>query len=121
MNELGIPFSDENVLRGQGYDKTPDIKLDIPIAVDGHIVNWIESKALFGDTEAHQGYLKDQFWSYINRFGSGMVIYWFGYINQLDNNRSAGIILRDSFPSDIVRYKPELIKGYTCNESNKQI
>eukprot|EP00090_Calanus_glacialis_P004886 TRINITY_DN13672_c0_g1_i2.p1 TRINITY_DN13672_c0_g1~~TRINITY_DN13672_c0_g1_i2.p1 ORF type:complete len:316 (-),score=126.20 TRINITY_DN13672_c0_g1_i2:21-929(-) len=121
LTKLDIPFSDENVLRGQGYDKTPDIKLEVPIAVDGHIINWIESKALFGDPEAHQGYLRDQFWSYMNRFGPGMVIYWFGYINQLDTNRSAGIILTDHFPTNIVRYEPEIIKNFSGpEEENKQ-
>ena len=122
LTKLGIPFSDEHVLRGQGYDKTPDIKLEVPIAVDGHIINWIESKALFGDPEAHQGYLRDQFWSYMNRFGSGMVIYWFGYINQLDINRNAGIILSDHFPTNIVRYNTEMVKKYnTPEEENIQV
>ena len=116
LTKLEIPFSDENVLRVQGYDKTPDIKLEVPIAVDGHIINWIESKALFGDPDAHQGYLRDQFWSYVNRFGSGMVIYWFGFINQLDNNRNAGIILMDHFPTNIVRYRPDIIKKFSSEE-----
>ena len=106
LTDLNIPFADENDMRSQGYDKTPDIKLDVPVAVDGFIVNWIESKALFGDPEAHAGYLRDQLWSYINRFGSGLVIYWFGYVAQLDLHRNAGIILRESFPSNIVRFKP---------------
>ena len=116
LAKLEIPFSDENVLRVQGYDKTPDIKLEVPIAVDGHIINWIESKALFGDPEAHQGYLRDQFWSYVNRFGSGLVIYWFGYISQLDNNRNAGLILMDHFPTNIVRYRPDIIKTFSSEE-----
>ena len=106
LTQLHIPFADEHDMRSQGYDKTPDIKLDVPIAVDGFIINWIESKALFGDPEAHSGYLRDQLWSYLNRFGPGLVIYWFGYVNQLDVHRNAGIILRDSFPTDIVRFKP---------------
>merc|ERR1719154_370283 len=120
LTKLDIPFSDEHVLRGQGYDKTPDIKLEVPIAVDGHIINWIESKALFGDPEAHQGYLRDQFWSYMNRFGSGMVIYWFGYVGSLDSNRSAGIMLSSSFPENFVRYNPEMIRRDDQSTENSE-
>lgn len=101
LRTLNITFSDENVLRSHGYDKTPDFKLDVPIAIDGFIVHWVESKALFGDEENHSGYLKDQLTCYWNRFGPGLVIYWFGYLETLDltpeiNNM---FIIRSSFPA----------------------
>lgn len=117
LKELGIPFSDEHVLRHRGYDKTPDVKLEVPVAVNGRIINWIESKALFGDRESHEGYLRDQFWSYWNRFGAGLVIYWCGYIKQLDQNTEEGIILSDHMPTDIVYYKPDLVSRSAITNS----
>ncbi|XP_060805377.1 CDAN1-interacting nuclease 1 isoform X2 [Amyelois transitella] len=106
---MNITFLDENVLRSRGYDKTPDFKLDVPIAVDGFIVNWVESKALFGDDENHSGYLKEQLSCYWNRFGPGLVIYWFGYLETLNSTPEVNnmFILRTSFPSksSITQYK----------------
>ncbi|XP_045452856.1 CDAN1-interacting nuclease 1 [Melitaea cinxia] len=112
LRMMNISFSDENVLRLRGYDKTPDFKLDVPIAIDGFIVNWIESKALFGDEENHLGYMKDQLMCYWNRFGPGLVIYWFGYLETLDSTPEANniFILRTKFPekSSITQYKIDL-------------
>jgi len=105
LRALNIAFADEHVLRNEGYDKTPDVKLEVPIAVNGKVVNWIESKALFGDDHCHEGYLKDQFWSYWNRFGPGLVIYWFGYNKELDCNAENGIQLMDHFPENIITHK----------------
>ncbi|XP_058605042.1 CDAN1-interacting nuclease 1 isoform X5 [Onychostoma macrolepis] len=102
LRERSLSFLDENQLRAKGYDKTPDIILEVPIAVDGHIVHWIESKASFGDDHSHRTYLNEQFWSYCNRFGPGLVIYWYGFVSELDCQRDRGILLRDGFPSDIV-------------------
>ncbi|XP_061752037.1 CDAN1-interacting nuclease 1 isoform X2 [Nerophis ophidion] len=67
LKEKNLSFLDENQLRARGYDKTPDIILEVPIAVEGHIIHWIESKASFGDTHSHRTYLNEQFWSYWNR------------------------------------------------------
>lgn len=97
---MSISFSDETILRSRGYDKTPDFKLDVPIAVDGFIVNWVESKALFGDEENHSGYLKEQLMCYWNRFGPGLVIYWFGFLETLNSTPEVNnmFILRTCFP-----------------------
>uniref|UniRef100_A0AAA9SLC5 CDAN1-interacting nuclease 1 n=1 Tax=Bos taurus TaxID=9913 RepID=A0AAA9SLC5_BOVIN len=64
--EKNLSFLDEDQLRARGYDKTPDFILQVPVAVEGHIIHWIESKASFGDECSHHAYLHDQFWSYWN-------------------------------------------------------
>ncbi|XP_042798408.1 CDAN1-interacting nuclease 1 isoform X4 [Leopardus geoffroyi] len=64
--EKSLSFLDEDQLRAKGYDKTPDFILQVPVAVEGHIIHWIESKASFGDECSHHAYLHDQFWSYWN-------------------------------------------------------
>mmetsp|Transcript_28434 Transcript_28434/g.71414 ORF Transcript_28434/g.71414 Transcript_28434/m.71414 type:complete len:313 (-) Transcript_28434:1539-2477(-) len=99
LRNRGLSFLDEDDLRKQGHSKTPDVKLPVPIAVDGVVVNWIESKALFGDEYSHRQYLNDQFMAYVNRFGPGMVIYWFGFVSDIDGN--AGILIKDAFPDEI--------------------
>ncbi|XP_008015302.1 CDAN1-interacting nuclease 1 isoform X2 [Chlorocebus sabaeus] len=100
--EKNLSFLDEDQLRAKGYDKTPDFILQVPVAVEGHIIHWIESKASFGDECSHHAYLHDQFWSYWNRFGPGLVIYWYGFIQELDCNRERGILLKACFPTNIV-------------------
>eukprot|EP00250_Pteridium_aquilinum_P005612 c15684_g1_i1 orf=41-973(+) len=97
LQELGIPFQTENDLRAAGFSKTPDVKLEVPIAVKGRIVNWIDSKASFGDECSHKNQAELQFQRYVNRFGPGMVIYWFGFVDELNNHPD--VLLLDSFPS----------------------
>lgn len=109
LHQLGVAFTCEEELREKGYDKTPDVKLEVPIAIDGYVVNWIESKASFGDEDNHKTYLKEQYWSYWNRFGPGMVIYWFGFIEELDTNHEKGILLRDHMPKNITYINPSLL------------
>ncbi|MEQ2165277.1 CDAN1-interacting nuclease 1 [Goodea atripinnis] len=72
LMERNLSFLDENQLRTMGYDKTPDIILEVPIAVEGHIIHWIESKASFGDDHSHRTYLNEQFWSYWNRSATSL-------------------------------------------------
>lgn len=40
------------------------------------------------------------------RFGPGLVIYWFGFIEELDEHREKGIMIMDSFPTNITYMDP---------------
>ncbi|RNA17589.1 hypothetical protein BpHYR1_020848 [Brachionus plicatilis] len=102
----GISFIKETELREKGFDKTPDFKLDIPICLNnGALISWIDSKATFGDEQSHSEYYENQFKFYLNRFGSGLVIYWFGYLKDIEkfNFNSNFINIRDSFPTDFTQ------------------
>ena len=107
LTEMGILFHSEAAMRAAGYPKTPDALLAYPVEVDGHIVNWIESKALFSDFPTHQTYLRDQYWPYYNRFGPGLVIYWFGFLEEInsDRDKEKGILVMNSFPDIINKIK----------------
>uniref|UniRef100_A0A182WB12 CDAN1-interacting nuclease 1 n=1 Tax=Anopheles minimus TaxID=112268 RepID=A0A182WB12_9DIPT len=98
--EAGMVFYDEGDLRRTGYDKTPDLKMAVPFMYRGQVVNWIESKASFGDMDSHKRYVKDQLSSYGNRFGPGIVIYWFGYVETVADCPENGnyVIVTDGFP-----------------------
>lgn len=97
----GMHFHDEGDLRRGGYDKTPDLKLAVPCMFRGGVVNWIESKASFGDADSHAKYLKEQLCSYANRFGPGIVVYWFGYLESIQHlKENVNVVtVTDGFPA----------------------
>lgn len=110
LTKCEIPFYDENHLRSRGYDKTPDFKLEIPVAVNGFIINWIESKAQFGSFEVHRKYKKEQFLSYWNRFGPGLVIYWFGFLDNIIEPDETRYMVMDHYPENITYMNPDILK-----------
>lgn len=98
--DAGLTFYDEGDLRRDGFDKTPDLLLAVQSLYKNTIINWIESKASFGDYETHAKYFKDQLSCYENRFGSGIVIYWFGFQEEILNiKHNNNLIVLDGFPA----------------------
>lgn len=65
-----------------------------------HVINWIDSKAMFGDPHTHVKENLAQLQGYVHRYGPGMVIYWFDFVESL--NTDPDILLCRDFPSDFV-------------------
>jgi len=72
------------------------------------MVSWIDSKATFGDERSHAAALEGQYQTYTNRYGPGLVIYWFGFIAELGAS-DPEVLLLDTFPGpDDIRVLPTL-------------
>lgn len=108
-------YTTEKQCRLRGLDMTPDMVLNEPIAItltddnytqddqeyiaknyvvgdnkEVRVLNWIESKAMFGGPEQLRTAMQRQLFPYWNRYGPGAVIYWFGHILE-DNENYYGI------------------------------
>jgi hypothetical protein len=88
-----LTYKTEKDLRGD-FPKTPDCLLDEPIRVNGWEINWIESKASFGDKIEINKNVKRQLEPYNELFGDGLVVYWFGFVDEVENPK--GIFITDS-------------------------
>ena len=99
LTDRKMCFETEEELRNKGKPKTPDIVFLIPMIVniqhEEHVVNWIDSKAMFADVETYLDSL-DQFNGYCNRYGKGLVIYWFGHVEGIATSSDIRIV--DGFP-----------------------
>lgn len=94
LDERGLEYRTEKDLRQQ-YDKTPDTLLKEPIDWNGSKNFWIESKATFGDTVEIRRHIKKQLSPYSNLFGDGVVVYWFGYVEDVDHRPPEGVSIVD--------------------------
>ncbi|MFQ5838404.1 MAG: C15orf41 family protein [Thermoplasmata archaeon] len=94
LRAKGIPFRTEAELRSQ-FDKTPDALLSEPLVYDGRKVLWIESKASFGDPLDVRRHVGRQLRPYVDLFGDGLVVYWFGYVEDVDLRLPDGVSITD--------------------------
>jgi len=109
LQALAIPFEDEAMLRARGLPKTPDVRLSVPLGVvdacgKHHVVNWIDSKALYGTRETFEGEVLPQVTRYVNRFGPGCVVFWFGFcpgVQELLSLQECHVVVIDDFPPPV--------------------
>ena len=85
-------FTEEDLRAGTIEGKTPDFLLKKPINWHGDEYNWIESKASFGDEYIHRKNHGGQVSKYVELYGQGILVYWYGY---LDNLKSRGYTIVD--------------------------
>lgn len=78
----GLGYRTEKDIRGKS-SKTPDCLLDKPFEWNGVRIEWIESKAVFGDEVEFRRHSKKQLKPYTQMFGNGIVVYWFGFTDNL--------------------------------------
>lgn len=50
------------------------------------------------------------------RFGPGLVIYWSGYIEELNSCKEQGIVISDSIPTNITYMNPDILIKKTYAE-----
>jgi len=81
-----IDFIKESDMRKTPNTKTPDFVLHEPLDIDGSKVIWIESKAVFADDKEHNRYIEKQFKFYEDLHGPGMVVYWYGFLDNIVPN-----------------------------------
>lgn len=103
LDKHAIPYKTEKDLRGK-YPKTPDALLDTPIIFYGQRLQWIESKANFGDDVELRKNLRRQLGPYTELFGEGAVVYWHGFVDGAES--PPGILLWDA--ATIEQLTPEV-------------
>lgn len=83
LNKRELKYRTEADLRAT-HTKTPDCLLEKPIQINGMKVHWIESKASFGDEIELKKNVRRQLKPYTELFGTGAVVYWFGYVEGIE-------------------------------------
>jgi hypothetical protein len=98
LDKFKIPYRTESDLRGR-FSKTPDALLGRAIGINGQRVQWIESKANFGDDVEVGRNVRKQLVPYVKLFGEGIVVYWYGFVSSIEGPPGIMILDGDTFES----------------------
>jgi hypothetical protein len=94
LDKRNIEYKTEAELRGT-HKKTPDALFAKPMRLNGSDRIWIESKATFGDPVELKRHVKRQLEPYRSMFGEGLVVYWFGYVEDSRVSIPGGVSVVD--------------------------
>jgi len=84
LDEAGVRYLTEEESKKLKQPKTPDfLLLDKPLKLGGRTINWVECKASFGDEWEVKRDHKKQLAPYVELFGPGAVVYWFGHLPKI--------------------------------------
>ena len=84
LDKRGIHYMTEKDNKEMNHHhKTPDFLFEHPQDINGFKANWIESKSMFGDDREVQRQFKKQIGPYLQYFGPGIVVYWYGFIDDI--------------------------------------
>jgi hypothetical protein len=104
LDRQNLKYRTEDQIKGE-YSKTPDALLNKPLKTNGMSIHWIESKASFGDEVEIRRNTKRQLKAYTEMFGSGMVVYWFGFIEGVHPPKNVLIVDSEFFEKDLEQAK----------------
>jgi len=93
LDKKGVSFKHESEQSKTG--KTPDYLLEKPFVFNGHELHWVECKASFGDHEETKRNLSRQLSHYLQLFGPGMVVYWYGVEENPATHKGIVVVTRD--------------------------
>jgi hypothetical protein len=93
-----IEYRQEKEIK-EKYPKTPDFLLKKPLKIDDDDIHWIECKASFGDDVEMRRNYRRQLLPYKGLFGNGMVVYWYGYIEDAPHDKDILIATQEFFTS----------------------
>jgi hypothetical protein len=84
LDKKKIPYLTEKDNKEMNHHhKTPDFLFEHPQDINGFKANWIESKSMFGDDREVKRQFNKQLGPYLKYFGPGIVVYWYGFIDDI--------------------------------------